>query len=91
MCSTKIIRVGSVILLDAVSELCESCSTVKVVMLNYTVPGRGGVGVAGEGGSSVPATQHAKCLPGSFPPALIPDTARGERKRGGVRREDGRR
>lgn len=60
-------------------------SMVKVVTLNYTETqervgwggeGEGGEGGEGEGGSLAPAAQHAAHLPGSFPPALIPDTAR---------------
>lgn len=65
-------------------------STAKVVMLNYTEnPGRGGVGLRGWELSAC-YTQHAVCLPGSFPPALIPDTARCQREPA-IRREKERR
>lgn len=89
--------VGSIILMDAasVNSMSHRSSTVKVVMLYYTETQQGVCG--GEGESLAPVTQHAVCLPGSFPPALIPDTVRlqrepaisREKKRAGVKREEG--
>lgn len=64
-------------------------------MLNYTATQervcvwggpRGSDGGYTEGGSSVPVTQHAVCLPRSSPPALIPDTARRQQEPA-IRRE----
>lgn len=68
--------VGSIILMHAasVNSMSHHSSSVKVVMLNYTETQQGVCG--GEGESLEPVTQHAACLPGSFPPALIPDTVR---------------
>lgn len=69
-------RVGSVILIDAASanSVSHCSSMVKVAVLNYTETQEGVCG--GDGESLAPVTQHVVCLPGSFPPALIPDTAR---------------
>lgn len=44
----------------------------------------------GEGESLAPVTQHVVCLPGSFPPALIPDAARWQQEPA-IRREKERR
>lgn len=63
-------------------------------MLNYTATQkklwggglRGSDGGHTEGGSSVPVTQHAVCLPRSSPPALIPDTVRRQQEPA-IRRE----
>ena len=59
--------------MDAISvnSVSHCSSTMKVVMLNYTETKKGR-----RGRCLPPVTNHTICLPGSFPPALIPDTAR---------------